>query len=150
MTTQSCLICLEDTSTFVISYNCSCKIYTHLECIQKYFEQEGQEKCMICKISYEDHHEQKNEDNEEKEEITYKTIFFKMFNRFIRIIECECEDNLLVFLIISFLISIFIILPLFFLHSSFMYFTEKRKDRMGKRTENFKSFKNFKMVIINE
>lgn len=89
-----CLFCLEETDRFFISENCNCKIYSHSECIEQYFNNSNHQ-CIICK---------KNFDTENK----------KCTNRLLGVLTIleNIDCDLISFIILSFLVTIFLILPI--------------------------------------
>ncbi len=47
---NNCMVCLEETTTYISSTNCFCKMYGHLDCIEHYINRTNQ--CFLCKKQF--------------------------------------------------------------------------------------------------
>ncbi len=93
---DSCLICLEETDQFFIPESCNCKIYGHSECIEEYFNV-SEHKCIICKKPF-------------HENIKNDRCIDKLLG-FLRILD-NINCDLISFIVLSFLLTIFLIVPI--------------------------------------
>lgn len=116
---DNCLICIEETSTYLVFDRCRCRIYGHIECVTTYMEKEN--KCMICKTAYKDENRHNKED---KENIVHFLHQFDFLNEWMK-----CTHNFFLFVLLSFLISLFLLFPVF------LYFSLKKKLRSKEKTE---------------
>jgi hypothetical protein len=101
---DTCFLCVEETSIFLVSGKCDCKIYIHIECMEKWIENQNARKCMICKTCLSD------KNNKNKNDINDIPEYIKKFLDMFTIVS---ESNLVLFLVFSFFVTLFILLPLF-------------------------------------
>jgi len=105
---EKCYICLEDTPIMIHSEVCECHIYSHIECYEEWIKTNG--RCLICKCAI--------PFNDEK---TYITMFIMKLINFVQpfanyLIECQQHWlGFLIFLFLSFIITILLVIPLYFI-----------------------------------
>ncbi len=101
--TDKCFLCLDETNTFFVSYDCQCRIHAHNDCIERWMKTMEEPRCMICKTRLND------KKNDRNDHYINDLLGFVNINRF----DVLIDTNLVLFIVLSFLLILFVFLPLF-------------------------------------
>jgi len=118
MNKENCMICVEECDMYLVPIMCQCKLIVHEMCLEKWrrFSEESN-KCLICKETFNENFPYQKTYREIMEEsfiVKYCEYLLSFVSCWIdNIISCHNILSVVLTIVISFIITSFVIAPMF-------------------------------------